>query len=345
MPYRQKGSPYWYVSLTSRSGARLKRSSGTADRREAVALEAKWREEQRQQDVWGAPARLSVAEMLNRFLAAHANKRSARSDRIRAVTLLQHLGDGDAYQLDRPAIKAYIAARQAQGRKASTINRELALLSAAINDAIEDGYPVPQVVKGRKLREPEGKTRWLTRDEVARLIEAARQTDQPALPDWILVAVHTGLRAGEMAALQWQHVTAGRLTVPAETAKSGKSRVLPLTTEALAAIQRQPKRSMFVWSHEDGQPIKDVRGSLERACTRAGIERITPHVLRHTCASWQVQAGVPLYSVQRWLGHSTIKMTERYAHLAPEHLQEGAAALAGPKSGLNARNQEEGKIA
>lgn len=57
--------------------------------------------------------------------------------------------------------------------------------------------------------------------------------------------------------------------------------------------------------------------------------RITPHVLRHTCASWQVQAGVPLYSVQRWLGHSTIKMTERYAHLAPEHLQEGAAALAG----------------
>lgn len=52
------------------------------------------------------------------------------------------------------------------------------------------------VVKGRKLREPEGKTRWLTRDEVACLIEAARQTDQPALPDWILVAVHTGLRAG-----------------------------------------------------------------------------------------------------------------------------------------------------
>lgn len=329
MPYRQKGSPYWYVSLTSRSGRRVKKSSGTTDRREAVALEAKWREEQRQQDVWGAPERLSIAEMLNRFLTAHATKRSARSDRIRAVTLLQHLGDGDAYQLDRPAIKAYIAARQGQGRKASTVNRELALLSAAINEAIEDGYPVPPVVKGRKLREPEGKTRWLTRAEVARLIEAARRTDQPALSDWILVAVHTGLRAGEMAALQWQHVQGGRLTVPAETAKSGRSRVLPLTPDALAAIARQTKRSMFVWSHDDGQPLKDVRGSLERACQIAGIERITPHVLRHTCASWQVQAGVPLYTVQKWLGHSTLKMTERYAHLAPEHLREGAVALAG----------------
>ncbi len=329
MPYRQKGSPHWYISLTSGSGRRLKRSSGTADRREAVALEAKWREELRQQAVWGAPARLSIAEMLNRFLAAHADKRSARSDRIRAVTLLQHLGDGDAYALDRTAIKGYIAARQAQGRKPSTINRELALLSAALNEAIADGYPVPPVVKGRKLREPEGKTRWLTRAEVALLIDAARQTDQPALPDWLVVAVHTGLRAGEMAALQWQHVQGGRLTVPAETAKSGHSRTIPLTPEAQAAIARQPLRSMFVWTHPDGQPLKDVRGSLERACQITGIERITPHVLRHTCASWQVQAGVPLYTVQRWLGHSTIKMTERYAHLAPEHLQEGAVALAG----------------
>lgn len=333
MPYRQKGSPYWYVSLTSRSGTRLKRSSGTTDRREAVALEAKWREELRQQEVWGAPPRLSIAELLNRFLAAHTTKRSARSDRIRAVTLLQHLGDGDSYALDRPAIKAYIAARQSQGRKASTINRELALLSVAINEAVEDGYPVPQVVKGRKLREPEGKTRWLTREEVASLITAARETDQPALPDWILVAVHTGLRAGELAAMQWQHVHEGLLTVPAETAKSGRSRTLPLTIEAMAAIQRQPKRSMFVWTHPGGQPLKDVRGSLERACQIAGIERITPHVLRHTCASWQVQAGVPLYTVQRWLGHSTLRMTERYAHLAPEHLREGAAALS-PKSGL-----------
>lgn len=342
MPYRQKGSPYWYVSLTSRSGARLKRSSGTTDRREAVALEAKWREELRQQEVWGTPPRLSISELLRRFLTSHATKRSARSDRIRAVTLLQHLGDGDSYQLDRPAIKAYIAARQAQGRKASTINRELALLSAAINEAIEDGYPVPQIVKGRKLREPEGRTRWLTRIEVATLIESARQTEQPALPDWILVAVHTGLRAGEMAAMQWQHVLEDRLTVPAETAKSCRSRTLPLTQEALAAIQRQPKRSMFVWTHPDGQPLKDVRGSLERVCQIGGIERITPHVLRHTCASWQVQAGVPLYTVQRWLGHSTFKMTERYAHLAPEHLQEGADALS-PKSGLTARDQGAGK--
>ena len=335
MPYRQKGSPYWYISIATGGGGRIKRSSGTCDRREAVALEAKWREEYRQQSVWGAPSPLTIPELLSRFLLAHQDKRSARSDRIRAITLIQHLGDGDAYALDRPAIKSFIAARQAQGRKPSTINRELALLSVAINEAIEDGYPVPQIVKGRKLREPEGRTRWLTREEVAQLMIAARQTQQSALHDWIMVAVHTGLRAGEMAAMQWQHITAGRLTVPAETAKSQRSRTFPLTPEAQAAIQRQPRRSMFVWTHEDGQPIKDVRGSLERACELAGIERITPHVLRHTCASWQVQAGVPLYSVQRWLGHSTIKMTERYAHLAPEHLQAGADALSSPKSGLN----------
>ena len=334
MPFHQKGSPYWYISITDRSGRRTQRSSGTTDRREAVALEAKWREELRQQEIWGAPAPITLPDLLKSYLDTHQHKRSARSDRIRAVTLIQHLGDGDAYALDRPAIKAYIAARQAAGRKPSTINRELALLSVAINEAIEDGFPVPNVIKGRKLREPEGLTRWLTREEVVRLMDAALQTAQPALADWLLVAVHTGLRAGELAAMQWQHIALERLTVQAADAKSQRSRTVPLTPEALAAIRRQPKRSMFVWTHGDGQPIKDVRGSLEKACQIAGIERITPHVLRHTCASWLVQAGVPLYSVQRWLGHSTIKMTERYAHLAPEHLQEGVAALS-PKSSLN----------
>ena len=211
----------------------------------------------------------------------------------------------------------------------------MALLSAAINDAIEDGYPGPSVVKGRKLREPEGRTHWLTREEVVRLMDAARQTDQPALADWIQVAAHTGLRAGELAAMQWQHIALERLTVSVTTAKSQRSRTVPLTAEALTAIQRQPKRSMFVWTHENGLPIKDVRGSLARACQIAGIERITPHVLRHTCANWLVQAGVPLYTVQKWLGHSTLKMTERYAHLAPEHLLEGVAALS-PKSSLSA---------
>ena len=78
--------------------------------------------------------------------------------------------------------------------------------------------------------------------------------------------------------------------------------------------------------------IASVKRSFGTACERAGITDFRFHDLRHTCAAWLVQAGVPLTEVRDVLGHSTIKMTERYAHLAPENVRAALALLEGPES-------------
>ena len=87
----------------------------------------------------------------------------------------------------------------------------------------------------------------------------------------------------------------------------------------------------YVFAHTNprwlGQRIGDIKNAFASACNRAGIEGCTPHALRHTCASWLVMAGRPLIEVRDLLGHSTVKMTERYAHLAPENLVDAVSSL------------------
>ncbi len=327
MAFRQKGSPYWYVSITLPTGQTLNKSTKTANKREAEALEAKWRAELYQQRFWNAPKPLLLAQCLKHYLAATTAKRSHQADQFRAVTLLQHLGDVSVYALDSAALHGYVQARRLKVKPA-TVNRELALLSVALNHARTLGYTaVPNATRGLKLREPETRLRWLTEAEATRLLDAARTSKAHYLADWLRVALDTGMRAGELCSLRWGDVLADRLTVQAANSKSGRSRTLPLTPAAQGALRRQPKRSVWVFTQPDGSPLKDLRTALRNACNRAGLDPITPHVLRHTCASWLVQRGVDLYLVKAMLGHSTITVTQRYAHLAPEHLQACVQAL------------------
>ena len=335
MAYRQKGSPYYWVSLTAPNGRKVRRSTKTTNAREAKNIEARGRVELAAGPNEPVRPPHTLAALLKMYLAASRAKRSHREDLIRATTLLSHIGDVDAYALSGADMQRYVSERS-EKVSPSTVNRELALLSVAVNRAQVGGYPIPNPVRGHKQREPEGRLDWLTEDEAEKLLTGARQSGAVYLADWITVALHTGLRHGEINQMKWADIKNGSVWIDGRQTKSGKRRVLPLTPDALAAIGRQPKRAETVFSHEDGRPLRDVRTALARACERVGMRVITPHLLRHTCASWLAQRGVPLYNIRLWLGHSTLAVTERYAHLAPEHLVDCVAALsAGTKSGLN----------
>ena len=111
---------------------------------------------------------------------------------------------------------------------------------------------------------------------------------------------------------------------------------MPLNRLARSAIVNRARYraqhcpdSPWVFAHTDGSRIGDVKKSFASACQRAQIDDFRIHDLRHTCAAWLVSNGVSLIEVRDWLGHSTVKMTERYAHLAPENLQRAAKALEG----------------
>ncbi len=260
-----------------------------------------------------------------------------RRDKDAVRHLREHFGGMDLTALSPAVIRAYVDERRRQVMNA-TINRELCVLSAAINYARREWeWEIPNPVPGRKLREPEGRVRWLTREEANRLLEAsAREPQAPHLGDFIRLALNTGCRKGELLRLDWTRVDlqAGLIRLEADHTKTLKRRSVPLNKDARDAIvsrsrfrARHCPESPWVFCHADGSIVRDVKRSFATACRRAGIEDFRIHDLRHTCAAWLVSAGVPLTAVRDLLGHTTVKMTERYAHLAPELVRAAVAVL------------------
>ncbi len=200
--------------------------------------------------------------------------------------------------------------------------------------------PVP------RLRVPDPSFDFLSFDEADRLIQAADGQFQAM----ILVALRTGLRQGELLGLQWpdidfdNHLLSVRQTIyrgRIGTPKNGRIRVIPIESGALQALRALSgreghkgldvsKTAGYVFHQTDGTPLTDnlCKHPIKRACKRAGIRRVGWHVLRHTFASHLVMKGVNLRVVQELLGHSTITMTMRYAHLN-DSIKKDAVALLG----------------
>lgn len=154
----------------------------------------------------------------------------------------------------------------------------------------------------------------------------------------VLVASRTGLRFGELLALRWLDVDleAGRLMVRRAVArgvvgtpKNGRSREVGLSKQPLAALRGHPRRGALVFSAEDGSmlPRGATKWPLWSSAKAAGLRRIGWHVLRHTFASHLVMRGAPIKTVQELMGHSTIEMTMRYAHLSPDARREAVELL------------------
>ncbi|UHD16320.1 tyrosine-type recombinase/integrase [Thiocapsa bogorovii] len=337
--YRRSDSQKWWASYTDASGQRVRCSTGTSDRQEADALLAKWKLETHRQRQWGEQPKRSFEELMVVYLNATArHKRSAETDKYRVIALRGHFSGRIMQELGPADVRGYVERRREQGVSDTTINRDLALLSAAIGYAnVELEWMLPNPVAGRKLAEPEGRVRWITREESVALIAAAgRAPRAPFMADLITVALYTGCRRGELLGLDWARVDLKQNLIHLEGrhTKSGKRRSVPLCETARAAILRRARfraehcpDSQWVFAYRDGHQAKDIRGAFYSACRAANLADFTFHDLRHTCAAWLVTGGAPLAEIRDLLGHSTIMMTERYAHLAPENLRTTVGRL------------------
>lgn len=339
MPYRRKDSPIWWVSITDASGNRVRRSTGTEDRKEAEALEAKWKLEAHQMKQWGKkPTHTFEQLMVAHYNAVSGDLRSPERI-LSAVRRLKPFFEGRVVEeLRRSDIAHYIEMRKAAGIANSTINRELDVLSAAINHArYKWEWEITNPVERMSLKEPEGRLRWITRAEADVLIrEAEKEPKSPHLADFIRLALNTGCRKNEMLKLEWDRVDLkeNRLYLEGKHTKSGKRRFIPLNVEACQALLGRKRfraqycpDSPWVFAHKNGERVQYMQNGYEAACRRAGIKDFRVHDLRHTFASWLVSAGVPLLEVKELLGHSTIEMTERYAHLAPDNHVRAVSVL------------------
>lgn len=228
------------------------------------------------------------------------------------------------------------SARTGKRPAPQTVQNALNLLRVALEAAVEGGHcesnPVREVRMPRMARDTEGWD-WLREDEVVKLLGCK---DLPAETRRILaVAIFTGLRQGELWGLRWRDVdlVRGELRVAksfAQPTKGGRVRRVPLLGPALEALKAQPRRCSLVFPLADLQ-MRHRGDDADWHAVRelAGIRRVRFHDLRHTCASHLVQGTwSPLYidralrleDVKAWLGHRTIRTTERYAHLCPDAL-------------------------
>ena len=150
-------------------------------------------------------------------------------------------------------------------------------------------------------------------------------------------AVNTGMRWGELAALEWRDVDSERGLITVRKPKNNEMRHIPMNKsvqEALADHRRRQARDIgglvpFVFANQQTRrPYVDVRKRLEESLAQAGITRhITFHSLRHTAASNMIMAGIDPETVGKILGHKDPKMTKRYTHLAPDYLKQSIEKL------------------
>ena len=343
------GRPSLYI-VWYEAGRKQRRSTCTADRREAEAhLAAFLRERELAQRPTGPadPEGYAIASALDLYGTLHAPHTADQGTRIgyAMVPLLEFWGNQTVNSITKQTCRRYAEWR---ARKPGTIRRELTTLRAALNFAFEEGRltRVPHVELPEK---PDGKDRWLTRSEAAGLLNAARTgyaNVRLYLPLFIALGLYTGARKEAILALRWPQVDLDARRIdfaPVGTRRTSKRKVRgqPIHPRLLTFLRLAKKRGTDLGYvvHDSGARIKDIggawtgdpeargQGSFGGACKRAGIVGVSPHVLRHTCGTWMAQRGVPLHMIGGWLGHSDTRTTELYAHHHPDYMKDALAAF------------------
>jgi len=226
-------------------------------------------------------------------------------------------------------IERYVAKRVTQVAPA-TVNRELAFLKHLFNVAIADGRAENNPVRAVKLfKENNSRVRFLSEDEEARLRKSLGEEEWKK----VAVAIHTGLRQAEQFNLQWPYVDFATGIITIARSKHGEARRVPMNDTVREILRSLPSRlkSRYVFPSKTGDTPLDARNYTSRvfvpALRRAGIDGFRWHDLRHTFASRLVMAGVDLRTVQELMGHKTLVMTLRYAHLSPGHQLDAVQRL------------------
>lgn len=209
-----------------------------------------------------------------------------------------------------------------RGNAPATVNRLLATIKHMFTKASEwdlvDEETLKRVRKVKLLEENNRRLRYLSIEECKALIDASGNHLRPI----IITALNTGMRRGEILNLQWNNVDLRHGFILLDTTKNGDRREIPINEtlrSTLQAIERRLDVPYVFYDPTTGRPYADIGNAFTRACKRAGISNLHFHDLRHTFASHLVMAGVDITTVKELLGHKTLAMTLRYAHLAPSH--------------------------
>lgn len=341
--YRRRNTPNWWCRFQI-DGREIRLSTGTADRGRAQEFEAATRARAWRETKLGERAPYPWAEARKRWLAEQRHP-----DDPSVLTILSWLDErlkGFAIQdITREVIEGL---RQLKARQASeaTADRHMERLRAILRKCRDDWQVIDTIPKVPMYRPRTGEPRWLTRAEFGRLCKNLPTHLRLAAE----LAVQTGLRMRSQAQLEWSRVDlrARRAWVPGYQMKGGKMALgLPLSTEAVRILRRLKRRQSpgARYVHEwHGEPVDDFNTkAFKDAVAAAGLAPLRWHDLRHTWASWHVQAGTSLHELMQLGGWTSMAMPLRYAHLAPDHLAAAAERLSGDTRGRHRKSVSKGR--
>ena len=328
----------WYIDYYQTDGKRVRKAVSKYREQAELALkkvevemaECKYLNVKKSKEI-------TFKEFAEKYRRKHIQRRSRSADKQEWFLngLIKYFGKRMMYEITVMEIDDYLEHRH-EGRSASTVNRDLAMLKSMFSRANEwgdlvDYHPAKNI---KLLFEDNERCRYLTDEEQDRLLSAC----SGMLRMIVLIALRTGLRWGEIVNLKWRQAPKSNYVdfehntvfVHESLAKSKKSRYIPLAPSVKHALLDYPQLSesgyIFVNPKTDKQ-IVTLKKSFRRALKKAKIEDFRFHDLRHCFASDLVRNGVDLFTVQKLLGHSSPKMTMRYAHLGNDHLRKAIQFL------------------
>lgn len=260
-----------------------------------------------------------------KFSKANKTLSSFKRDQLSMKFLIAAFGSKLLSKITPQDIESYKIQRR-EKVSAASVNRELACLShmftIAINWKIVTSNPVKKV---KKFKEPPGRLRYLSMEELDRLIDASSDDLKPI----IITAFNTGMRKSEILHLKWDNVDLDSRTITVVESKNNEIRVIPINSWLYETLITHPsfRKHKFVFTRKNGERVTCFKTAFDNALSRSGIEDFHFHDLRHTFASHLVMNGENLKTVQQLLGHKDIKMTMRYSHLSKDYVQQAVDSL------------------
>lgn len=327
--YKQKGSDFWYVSITQPNGGRVRQSAGTTDKKEAQEYHDKLKHEMWRVSRMGDTPDYTWDKALDQYLEEKEDKRTINQDAAMLNWSLPHLQGKSLSGLTNDTWE-YLIKKRREGQREhtkggtsnATINRYMSAIQRVMNAAVKRGW-VSGYPPIRKLPEPKGRLRFLSKEEAVRLLSFL-PAHMRAMAEFTLC---TGLRENNVLELEWSQVDTGRQIawIHADQFKQGRNYTCHLNDRAVEILnERRKLKERFVFTYDGGPLGKASNHSWYRALKKAELEGFTWHGLRHTWASWHVINGTPLRVLMDLGGWADYDSVLRYAHLAPGHVAQYA---------------------
>ena len=326
MPIRKRGE-LWHVDIVAPDGSRIRRSTGTAEKKSAQEYHDRLKHELWQQSRLGVKPAYLWEDAAVRYLKEVADKKSY-SDDLRGIAFwTDNFRGRELKSITRKEIADAVEPRY---DKPASRNRTVAVIRALLRKAEREWEWIDRAPAIKTYKEPDGRIRWESPESIEKLFSE--------LPDWLLpmakMALATGLRQSNVYMLRWDRINMQLRTIdiPGNEFKSGRPFTCHLNQDAVDVLRAQiGKHHTYVFVDWNGNPIDDWRTWFDlewkRCCKLAGVHDFHWHDLRHTWASWHVQNGTDIYTLKELGGWETIEMPMRYAHLGNAKLQAAASRV------------------